>query len=119
MSNTNSAELNAGVEPEIVPPIMADGPAGTLEVADRLRHSRMALKLTQRRLCAITGIETNTWNNAETGKNRLGLDSAIRLCDETGLTLDWIFRGVRAGLPHGVAEALRQIEANPPPRRKK
>jgi DNA-binding XRE family transcriptional regulator len=104
-------------EPEYGSAAMA--PSNTLEVADRLRYSRMALKLTQRRLCSITGIETNTWNNAETAKARLGIDSAIQLCDATGLTLDWVYRGIKTGLPLTIAEALQKIEADPPPRRHK
>jgi DNA-binding XRE family transcriptional regulator len=96
-----------------------NGPWNTAEVAERLRYSRMALQLTQTRLCAISGIETNTWNNAETAKQRLGLDSAIKVCNATGLTLDWIYRGIKTGLPLSIAEALSRIEADPPPRRHK
>jgi DNA-binding XRE family transcriptional regulator len=96
-----------------------NGPWNTAEVAERLRYSRMALQLTQTRLCAISGIETNTWNNAETAKQRLGLDSAIKVCNATGLTLDWIYRGIKTGLPLSIAEALQRIEADPPPRRHK
>jgi transcriptional regulator with XRE-family HTH domain len=120
MSSTPDAELIVRMEPEKFPPDMIGSePTGTLEVALRLRHSRLALKLTQARLSAITGIRANAWNNAEKGKNRLGLDSGIMLCQATGLTLDWIFRGVRSGLPVTIAEALLEIERNPPVKKPK
>jgi DNA-binding XRE family transcriptional regulator len=95
--------------------IMATEPTGTQEHAERLRNSREALKLTPTRICALSGIERNTWSNAENGLNRLSVDNAIRLCQVTGLTLDWLFRGIKTGLPLAIVEALRRIEADPPP----
>src|SRR5689334_184996 len=74
-------------------------PTGTLDVAERLRATRLALKLTQARLCRLTGISTASWNNAETGDARIGVDNAILLCQATGITLDWVFRGIRKDLP--------------------
>lgn len=92
-------------------PYMAKEPTGTLDVAERLIASREALKLSQAALCRSTGISTAAWNNAETGDARIGLDNAILLCQATGLTLDWIFRGVRTGLPGGINEAIGKYEA--------
>jgi transcriptional regulator with XRE-family HTH domain len=76
------------------------------QMAARLRETRQAMKLTQARLCRIADIPQSTWNNAETGDNRLGLDQAIKLCDAFGLTLDWIYRGIASGLPTAIQEAL-------------
>jgi DNA-binding XRE family transcriptional regulator len=114
-------KLWLSMEPElsIVPPDMDGGPADKLEVAQRLRNTRIAFKLTQTRLCGLMGIAIATWNNAETGHARIGVDTAIQFCNVTGVTLDWIYRGIKLGLPHGLVEALIQIEANPPPKRKK
>ncbi len=84
------------------------------DVATRLRITRLALKLTQRRLCELTGLSTSAWNNAETGDSRIGVDSAILLCQATGITLDWIYRGSRVGLPTGISEAIAQVERDPP-----
>lgn len=99
-----------------------DGLSSIDEIKIRLRHSRLALKLTQQRLADITGLSVQAWNNAERGRSRIGLDNAIRLVRGTGLTLDWIYLGIKTGLPLGIAEALSRIEADPPPikaRRKK
>jgi len=41
--------------------------------------SPRALKLSQARLCRLANINPQAWNNSETGKARLGLDSAMRL----------------------------------------
>jgi transcriptional regulator with XRE-family HTH domain len=86
-------------------------PTGVDEVAARLQLSHRALNLKQRRLCDITGISTAAWNNSETGDNRIGLDNAIMLCQATGLTLDWIYRGIRSGLTLALHEAITAAEA--------
>lgn len=100
-------------------PVMSNKRAtGTLPAAERLRLSRLALKLTQARLCAITGISTQAWNNAETGDARIGIDNAILLCDATGLTLDWIYRGIKGGLPTAIGEAIAKLEAEPVARKR-
>lgn len=86
------------------------------DVAVRLRLTREALGLSQARLCRLTGIAPNTWNNAETGDNMLGLANALRLCQVTGVTLEWIYRGNRFGLPQAIAEELARRD--PPNRRR-
>jgi transcriptional regulator with XRE-family HTH domain len=91
-------------------PVQMVEPTTTGEVADRLRLTREALRLKQAALCRITGISTSAWNNAETGDARIGLDNAILLCQATGVTLDWVFRGIRAGLPHPIAERISELE---------
>lgn len=88
-------------------------PTTTPDVADRLQATRRALKQTQARLCRLTGISTAAWNNAETGDARIGLDNAILLCQATGVTLDWIYRGIRHGLPHPINEAITRLDAAP------
>jgi transcriptional regulator with XRE-family HTH domain len=98
---------------------MALEPTGTQEAADRLRNSRLALKLTQTRICEIVGIERSTWNNAELGLSRLSVDNMILVCQKTGMTLDWFYRGIKSGLPLSIAEALDKVEQSPQPRRKK
>ena len=108
-------EYPQALEPEMLHPDMIGGePTSTPDVAARLRSSRLALKLTQARLCIIAGIATNAWNNVENGRSRISVDAAIKLCQATGLTLEWIYRGVRVGLPVSIAEALREVEKTPP-----
>jgi len=59
--------------------------------------------------CRKTGISTSAWNNYETGDRRINLDTAIVLCERFGVTLDWIYRGRIAGLPH---ELMTFIDAS-------
>jgi transcriptional regulator with XRE-family HTH domain len=116
MSRPSNDVLQLNMEPGQVPDVIS--PANKMDVAQRLKYARLALKLKQTRLCAITGIATNTWNNAENGVSRIGLDTAIQFCEATGVTLDWIYRGIKVGLPHGLAEALLRVEENPPVKKK-
>jgi transcriptional regulator with XRE-family HTH domain len=92
-------------------------PTSVKDVAERLRLTRLALKLSQVRLCEITGISKSTWNNAETADARIGLDSALLLCQATDITLDWIYRGKRGGLPGYFIDALAELERAPARRR--
>jgi hypothetical protein len=46
---------------------------------------------------------SQAWNNAETGDNLIGIANAMKLCRATGVTLDWIYRGVRSNLPRLIA----------------
>jgi transcriptional regulator with XRE-family HTH domain len=76
------------------------------KVAARLRLTRQALKLSQAGLCRIARISPQAWNNVETGDNLIGIENAIKLCRATGITLDWIYRGVRSNLPPLIAEEI-------------
>jgi DNA-binding XRE family transcriptional regulator len=81
-------------------------PISTSRVAARLRLTRQALKLSQVGLCRITRISPQAWNNAETGDNLIGLANAMKLCRATGVTLDWIYRGVGSNLPRLIATEI-------------
>jgi transcriptional regulator with XRE-family HTH domain len=98
------------VSPSIPPTMVGNEQTGTQDVAARLKQTREALKLSQARLCRISDISPSAWNNYETADARIGVDQAIKLCQATGVTLDWIYRGVRAGLPNAILEALTQLE---------
>lgn len=95
---TNAADMSAAIATH------------TQEVARRLWVTRLALKLTPARLCENTGISPQSWHNAQKGKARIGVDQAIKLCSEFGLTLDWIYRGVRHGLPEGILEEVARLD---------
>jgi transcriptional regulator with XRE-family HTH domain len=84
--------------------------SSTAEVTARLKTTRKALKLSQAALCRLTGISPQAWNNVETGDARIGLDNAIQLCDATGLTLDWVFRGIRSGMSTEIRTAIAEQE---------
>jgi transcriptional regulator with XRE-family HTH domain len=81
-------------------------PINTSKAAARLRLTRQALKLSQAGLCRITCISPQAWNNAETGDNLIGITSAMKLCRATGVTLDWIYRGVCSNLPALIAKEI-------------
>lgn len=82
-------------------------PTSVEDVAERLRLTREAMGWTQAELCRRAGISPQTWNNAETGDNRISVDEAIKLCRTTGVSLDWIYRGTRVLLPAIIAEAMQ------------
>lgn len=86
---------------------------GVAAIAARLQSARRALGYNQRELCALTEIATNTYNQWERGRGRPELDEAIKL-RKIGLTLDWIYLGDPAGLPHSLALKLA-AEASPDP----
>lgn len=82
-------------------------PTSVEDVALRLRQTREAMGWSQAELCRRASISPQTWNNAETGDNRISVDEAIKLCRATGVTLDWVYRGSRVLLPAIISDALR------------
>lgn len=64
------------------------------EISKRIRLVREALKMSQAALCRLADISAQAWNNAETGDNMLTVQNAVKLCRISGVTLDWIYRGV-------------------------
>lgn len=42
--------------------------------------------------------KANRWSQYESGERTITLEVAIRVADEYGVTLDWIYRGDRASL---------------------
>lgn len=79
----------------------------TKTIAGRLVRTREALKVSAAELCRKIDCKPNRWSQYETGERPITLAIANRLCDEYGLTLDWIYRGNPAALP-------RHININPP-----
>jgi DNA-binding XRE family transcriptional regulator len=53
-------------------------------------------------------ISPNTYNQWEKGKVYPDLQYAIRLCDQYGITLDWIYLGDPSGLPYHIAKLLNK-----------
>jgi hypothetical protein len=82
------------------------------EIALRLRQLRLAMGFPQKRAwCAFIGGHEPLWNMFESGSRRITLDEALRVCDRTGASLDWIYRGLEYALPVHLAEKLRQVDA--------
>lgn len=77
------------------------------ETAERLRLARMAINPNQSEFARRAGMSQHRYNQYETGARPLTLDAALKLRDTYGLTLDYLFRGDTALVPHGLMERLR------------
>lgn len=53
------------------------------------------------------GFRPTQWNNWEHGTRRIPIECAVLLCDNYGLTLDYVYRGRRDGLAGTAAKTLR------------
>jgi transcriptional regulator with XRE-family HTH domain len=82
------------------------------EIALRLRQLRLAMGFTQKRAwCNFIGAHEPSWHVFESGGRRIPLDEALKLCDRTGASLDWIYRGLDHSMPMHLVEKLRQVDA--------
>jgi transcriptional regulator with XRE-family HTH domain len=54
----------------------------------RLKHLREAAELSQAKLAAAAGVSPRTVQNWEYGKRTFDIESAVRLADVLGITLD-------------------------------
>lgn len=78
-----------------------------LDIAQRLIAIRKAFSdLGQRAWAAKHGFAVTQYNNWETGVRRIPVEAAERLCDLYGLSLDFVYRGKRNGLPENVLKSL-------------
>ncbi len=84
----------------------APGAAAERAVGQRLVASRLALGLKAVDICKTINVQQNTYSQWESGDRLIGPSDSIRLCDRFGLTLDWIYQGDMAGLPHSLATKL-------------
>lgn len=108
--NFLAAMLPVMASPRIPPP------ESTAAVAERLRLTRLAFGMKKATWCRLVGISQPAWAGVEGTKNtpamnRIALDQALLICRATGVSLDWIYRGNRDGLPMKLALALREVEA--------
>ena len=83
------------------------------DTSTRLRHARLALGgRNATEFATKAELNPKQYNNFERGY-RPGLAAAIRLCNEYGLSLDWIYFGEPQALlsmPAGVAEKIRNYQ---------
>lgn len=63
-------------------------------------------KRTQKEFFRRAGIEPNTGSNWVTGKDRPGINEAIRLRDTYNITLDYIYCGDPSGLRYEMRERI-------------
>lgn len=78
-------------------------------LANRLKITREALDISPADLCKAIRIKPNRWSQYENGERRITVEVANKLCDEFGLSLDWIYRANPAQLPHALRLKIRQV----------
>ncbi len=54
----------------------------------------------------VPDVSEGNWSQFESGKRRISLNAAIRLCEDFGLSLDWIYFGRPDGLPPHLVKKL-------------
>ena len=64
------------------------------------------MELTQEQAAEIAGITSNAWSEWERGNRTPAVGSMLRLRSRYGISLDWIYAGDPARLPHEIAEQL-------------
>ena len=86
-------------------------PTSVAETGKRLARTRTALGYTTTKMCKLMGSSSHgsAFTNYEMGRRRISLDHALALCDECGLTLDWIYRGHIQGLPEHLQKAIQAL----------
>lgn len=123
VSSLHSAAWKAGPGFETIPPAMAprfQRPDIPKAIGERLALIRIAYgkvqgfpgEMSQSEMARRCEIGIAAWNNAETGDNRMGLDNAIKLSRKTGVSLDYIYFGQSAGLPHAIAVEIEKLLAS-------
>lgn len=86
---------------------MTDADPPFAHIGKRLADLRMAMSdLSQKDWAARHGFNQTQYNNWEKGVRRLPFEAAERLCDAYGVTLDFIYRGRRDGLPDSMKKVL-------------
>ena len=76
-------------------------------IGERLKLLREAFGFTEAKAwCDHIGIATNAWNHFERGRRPITVKDALKVATKTGVTLDWIYRGLEETLPVRVQKAL-------------
>jgi transcriptional regulator with XRE-family HTH domain len=68
-------------------------------VGKRVRAIWLALGISQAEFGRRTEITSQNFSNWLAGTQRPSLDMALKICEATGATLDWIYRGSPVGMP--------------------
>ena len=79
-------------------------------VATRLKLTREALGYKPSTMARLMGVSQQAWTNWEHGR-MISLPAALKLCSVTRVHLDWIYRGIREGLPRDLSERIARLEA--------
>lgn len=76
------------------------------DIAARLHAAQAALGLSQKEFAERAGISEQQMSNYKSGVYRISLDSAIKLRETWGLSMDFIYFGILDALPHRIAKEL-------------
>lgn len=79
------------------------------DIARRITATRVAMGMKQRPFADYCGLTPQALNNYERGRGRPALDSASKIAAATGTSIDWIYHGTRAHLPHDLAIKIFSI----------
>lgn len=90
---------------------MSDGGRSIADIGMRLRALSQALGHNQSSFAAMVGLTQPAMNNYMRGLRRPDLDAAIQIAARTGVTLDWLYLGERAGLPARLLEVLPDLSS--------
>lgn len=96
---------------------MADGGKSPEDVARRLVALREALGYSQSGFAKLVGISPSQMNNYEKPIRAPSRPVAQQMRLKTGVTLDWIYEGDRAGLPLSLLEKLPDLSGQVQPKR--
>jgi transcriptional regulator with XRE-family HTH domain len=78
-------------------------------VGKRLELTRLALGLDQKQFYMPTRLGSSAYSMWESGNRYPRVEHAMLLCNEYGLTLDWIYRGDLSTLPHRLALQIKKL----------
>jgi transcriptional regulator with XRE-family HTH domain len=77
-------------------------------VGKRLALTRLALGFpNQKEFYSSTRLGASAYSMWESGDSFPRVEHMMLLCQQFGLTLDWIYRGDLSGLPYGLATKIR------------
>jgi len=68
-------------------------------------------RLNQREFCNAHQLEPNRYGQSEIWTRPLTIEAALDICDQYGLSLDWLYRGDWSRLPHHLAIDIAPIDA--------
>ena len=77
-------------------------------VGRRLIVTRELIGKSQTEFAEMLDIGVTRLNNWEGGKRLIPPEFAIQVCIKCNVDLDWIYRGLLAGLQHHIAEKLEK-----------
>lgn len=89
---------------------IARDPVWKAQVGNRIVALRNARGVKQIELAVSLKITAQRLSNYETGKRPLDIELATSICDKLSGTLDYLYRGIHAGLPFEVIERLAKEE---------